>query len=149
MVLQVNESLTCDLVTLTKPGLELPNKRLWSLWFFFFLTSSMGHSMEKESQNCSAQGFDISLYIRNAVSYRPVKRAHSLGVILRPLSRAWISLPGNIIEVVNARENLWLKLYSNHLLIFFYTFFFHPYNKGDFYLDIYIYIDHYCTSYKM
>lgn len=60
------------------------------------LTCNMGHSWEKESQNCSAQGFDIRWYIRLAVSYRPVNRAHSLGVILRPLSRAWMSPPGNM-----------------------------------------------------
>ena len=52
------------------------------------LTSNNGHSRGKESQNCSAQGFNISQYIRYAVSYRPVKRAHSLGVMQRPLSRA-------------------------------------------------------------
>lgn len=55
---------------------------------FVFSTSNMGHSMEKESQICSAQGFDIKCCIMLAVSYRPVNRAHSLGVMLRPLSRA-------------------------------------------------------------
>ena len=60
------------------------------------LTSNMGHSREKESQNCSAQGFDMSMSIRLAVSYRPVKRAHSLGVIRRPKSLAQTSPPGNI-----------------------------------------------------
>lgn len=75
-----------------------------------FLTSNMGHSMEKVSQNCSAQGFDIKCCIRLAVSYRPVNSAHSLGVILRPLSRAWISPPVkrgyNCCECLELRYNL-------------------------------------------
>lgn len=54
----------------------------------------MGHSKEKESQNCSAQGLAISCCISAAVSCRPVKSAHSLGVRLRPWSRAWMFPPG-------------------------------------------------------
>lgn len=54
----------------------------------------MGHSMEKESQNCSAQGLAMSCCISAAVSCRPVKSAHSLGVRLRPWSRASMFPPG-------------------------------------------------------
>lgn len=76
--------------------------------------------MEKVSQNCSAQGLDISWFIRLAVSYRPVNSAHSLGVMLRPLSRAWILPPGKERELC-AVEILKIKLCFNHLHKDFYT----------------------------
>lgn len=79
----------------------------------------MGHSMEKVSQNCSAQGFDIKCCIRLAVSYRPVNSAHSLGVILRPLSRAWISPP--VKRGFNCCECLQLCCNLQHYMLHTYS----------------------------